>query len=304
MVETGVNVVLLSNWGPRGTNSWSKWAPMQSSTYAHDEVLSAIGSRPLLVVPFLESNPDWEFRSDFPGLPDDPAPGLVQRVTEVVDRMILHPTEPTWPARWAKIYGPDGEPRYAIAIIHASSNAVISDQQYADGLDAVALKVEAATGVKVGFMLDALPPASFAPGRFFPAPSRTAQPMSRASSVLGISCFLPEIWAGIGGDPGDTQRLAWKRNFIAGWAGSGVPTLVDVSPGYDASIVFPGSVVYGHTAAWREALHQMVVEFGSDGVVLNSWNGYTEAMSMVPTAERGDTVYRWAADLSASVPLP
>ncbi len=304
MVETGVNVILMSNWGPRGSNAWSKWAPMQSSTYSHDEVMSAIGTRPLLVVPFLESNPEWAFRSDFPGTPQDPAPELVDRIIDLVQRGLLEPDDPSWPSKWAQIYGPDGRPRRAISIIHASSDTSMNDEEYVEAFDEVAKAVEEATGVKVGFLLDALPPNSFAPGNFFPAPWRTARPMRRSESILGICAFLPEIWSGIGDDPGDLQRLAWKRDYIADWVESGVPTLVDVSPGYDASIVFPGSVRYGHTEAWRESLRQMVAELGDDGVVLNSWNGYTEAMSMVPTTERGDVVFLWARELADLASAP
>lgn len=304
MVETGVNVIMLSNWGPRGSNAWAQWAPMQSSTYSHDEVLSAIGSRPLLVVPFLESNPEWAFRSDFPGTQQEPAPAMVARIVDLVERGLLEPDDPAWPSRWAQLYGPDGRPRRAISIIHASSDTSMTDEEYVDRFDEVADAVEDATGVKVGFLLDALPPKSFAPGAFFPAPWRTARAMRRSKSILGISAFLPEIWSEIGEDPGDLQRLAWKRNYISDWVDSGVPTLVDVSPGYDASIVFPGSVRYGHTEAWRESLRQMVAELGDDGVVLNSWNGYTEAMSMVPTTERGDAVFLWARDLADLVLAP
>ena len=304
MVDTGVNVVLLSNWGPRGSNAWAKWAPMQSSTYAHDQVLSAIGARPLLVVPFLESNPEWAFRSDFPGTQQDPAPDLVERVIDLVERGLLEPADPAWPSRWAQVYDPDGRPRYAISIIHASSDSSMNDEEYVAAFDDVADAVEDATGVKVGFLLDALPPNSSAPGNFFPAPWRTSRAMRRSESILGICSFLPEIWSGIGEDPGDLQRLAWKRNYVSDWVETGVPTLVDVSPGYDASLVFPGSVRYGHTEAWRESLRQMVAELGDDGVVLNSWNGYTEAMSMVPTTERGDAVFLWARDLADLVTAP
>lgn len=304
MVDTGVNVILLSNWGPRGSNAWSKWAPMQSSTYSHDEVMSAIGSRPLLVVPFLESNPEWAFRSDFPGAEQYPAPELVDRIIDLVQRGLLEPENPAWPSKWAEIYGPDGRPRRAISIIHASSDTSMNDAEYVKAFDDVAKAVEDATGVKVGFLLDALPPNSFAPGEFFPAPWRTSRPMRRSKSILGICAFLPEIWSGIGEDPGDLQRLAWKRNYVSDWADTGVPTLVDVSPGYDASLVFPGSVRYGHTEAWRESLRQMVAELGDDGVVLNSWNGYTEAMSIVPTTERGEAVYLWARDLADLVFAP
>src|SRR5712691_5158478 len=32
----GFNVVLMSYWGARGTSYWATYAPMQTSTYAHD----------------------------------------------------------------------------------------------------------------------------------------------------------------------------------------------------------------------------------------------------------------------------
>ncbi len=304
MVETGVNVVYLSYWGQRGTDTWSRYAPMQISTFAHDEVLSAIGDRPLLVVPFIESHSDWTFRGEFPGQPGFPSPGLVGQVSDLVDRIILEPADPAWPDLWAKVYGPDGEPRLAVAVIHASSDTIIDSREYVEGLDAAAAGVEAATGVRVGFLLDALPPGTFAPGRSFPTPASSAGPMSRSVSVLGISCFIPEIWVDVGSDPGDAKRMAWKRDFTEAWVASGVPTLVDVAPGYDASLVFPGSVRFGHSLSWRDGLAQLVDDFGEDGLVLNSWNGYTEAMVMVPTTVQGGTVARWAEDLAASVTRP
>jgi len=304
MVETGVNVVYLSYWGQRGTDTWSRYAPMQSSTFSHDEVLSAIGDRPLLVAPFIESHSDWTFRGEFPGQPGAPSPGLVAQVSDLVQRIILEPADPAWPDRWARVYGPDGEPRLAVVIIHASSDTSIDSREYVEGLDAAAAAIEAATGERVGFLLDALPPGSFAPGVSFPTPANTAGPMSRSVSVLGVSCFIPEIWVDFGIDQGDAKRLAWKRDFTAAWVDSGVPTLVDVAPGYDASLVFPGSVRFGHSLAWRDALAQLVDDLGEDGLVLNSWNGYTEAMVMVPTTVQGGTVSRWAEDLAASVTRP
>lgn len=300
MVETGVNVIYLSYWGQRGTDTWSRYAPMQSSTFAHDEVLSAIGDRPLRVVPFIESHSDWTFRGEFPGQPGFPSPGLVAQVSDLVERIVLEPADPRWPDLWAKVYGPDGQPRLAVAVIHASSDTVIDSREYVEGLEAAAAAVEQATGVQVGFLLDALPPGSAAPGNSFPTPASSAGPMSRSLSVLGISCFIPEIWVDFGSDPGDTKRLAWKREFTEAWVDSGVPTLVDVTPGYDASLVFPGSVRFGHSLAWRDGLAELVDDLGGDGLVLNSWNGYTEAMVMVPTTAQGGTVTRWAEDLAAS----
>jgi hypothetical protein len=68
---------------------------------------------------------------------------------------------------------------------------------------------------------------------------------------------------------------------------------MDVSPGYDASVVFPDSIVYGFTADWKDSLTQMVVEYGKDGLVFNSWNGYTEGMAAVPTFEYGNEYFNW-----------
>jgi hypothetical protein len=299
MVETGVNVVHLSSWGPRGSPSWAQWAPMQTSTYSHDEFFSAVGNRPLLVVPFLESTPEWRFRSDFPGTAADPSPGLVLCLIDLVNRILLSPIDTSWPDKWALVYDRKGEARRAVAIIQASSDSDIDDQTYVDGLDRVADAVEEATGVKIGFFIDPMPPNTTAKGLFFPTAERTAEPMARSDSLLGVSPFLPEVWKKFGQDPNDGNRLEWKRRFIEAWANTKVPTLVDVSPGYDASLVFPDSERFGLTQFWLDTLRAQVVEFGQDGIVLNSWNGYTEAMSMIPTVERGDEVYRWAADLTA-----
>lgn len=299
MLETGVNVVHLSSWGPRGSPSWAQWAPMQTSTYSHDEFFSAIGSRPILVVPFLESTPEWRFRSDFPGTPADPSPGLVLCLVDLVNRILLSPTDPTWPDKWALVYDRRGEKRRAVAIIQASSDSDIDDETYVEGLDRVADAVEEATGVKIGFFIDPMPANTTAKGVFFPTAERTAGPIERSDSLLGVSPFLPEVWKKFGDDPNDSTRLEWKRQFIEAWALSKVPTLVDVSPGYDASLVFPGSETFGLTSFWLDTLRAQVVQLGQDGIVLNSWNGYTEAMSMIPTVERGDEVYRWARDLTA-----
>jgi hypothetical protein len=88
--------------------------------------------------------------------------------------------------------------------------------------------------------------------------------------------------------------------FAAGVFNSGVPFLVDVSPGYDNHLVFPRTrLQYGFTAAWREALTRLAADYGSNGVVYNSWNGYTEGVAAVPTTEHKDRYYRWLQTLNA-----
>jgi hypothetical protein len=95
--------------------------------------------------------------------------------------------------------------------------------------------------------------------------------------------------------------VAWKRDYSRRWAATGIPFLMDVSPGYDASVVFPGSRRYGFTDTWQTALTAMVGDFAQDGLVYNSWNGYTEGMAAVPTTEYGDRYYGWLTELCRQV---
>jgi hypothetical protein len=150
--------------------------------------------------------------------------------------------------------------------------------------------------VKVGFFLDALPSGTNAPGRFRPTPEGTGPCLRRTNAVLGIRCFLPEVWLG---QRSEAARLEWKRDFAARWFRTGLPFLMDVSPGYDNHLVFPDHRLrYGFDDAWREALTAMVRDFGEGGMAFNSWNGYTEGMAAVPTREHGDTFYRWLRSLN------
>jgi hypothetical protein len=184
-----------------------------------------------------------------------------------------------------------------VVLLHAASDRLGpgDHEAFAAGLDRLAGEVFRATGVKVGFFLDTLPPGTNAPGRFRPSPEGTGPRLRRAGAVLGIQCFLPEVW--LGARP-QRDRLAWKRDFAARWFGTGLPFLVDVSPGYDNHLVFPAHRLrYGFDRAWRQALAGMVRDFGENGLAYNSWNGYTEGMAAVPTREYGDTFYRWLRGL-------
>jgi hypothetical protein len=114
--------------------------------------------------------------------------------------------------------------------------------------------------VKVGFFLDALPPGTHAPGRFKPTAEGTGPRLRETDAILGIQCFLPEVWLG---ERPQEERLAWKRAFAAGWFGSGLPFLMDVSPGYDNHLVFPKHrLVYGFDDAWRNSSAAMVRDYG------------------------------------------
>jgi hypothetical protein len=212
---------------------------------------------------------------------------------------LKNPDHPEWAQRWAQVYDRDYRPRYGIVFIHAASDRLgpSDDAAFAAGFDALSDEVFRRSGVRVGFFLDPLPPSSNAPGVFKPSPERTGPALEKSSAVLGIQAFIPEIW--ITGPATDPQRIAWKRDFSLRWSETGIPFVVDVSPGYDAHIVFPGSVHYGFSAEWRDALAEMAADFGADGMVFNSWNGYTEGMAAVPTNEYGDVFFRWLQGMAA-----
>ena len=301
MAGAGINVVSMSSWGEDGLpcdTGWPKVAPMQCAPESHDELFTAAADHGLWIMPFIESRNDWSFREEFPTTADGRvAPGTVGQIVDLIERYLLNPSHPEWAEAWARVFDRNGEPRYAIVLIHAASDRLgpNDDAAFAEGFDHLADAIKASTGIRIGFFLDPLPWGSHAPGRFKPSPTRTGPYLRQSHSILGIQSFLPEIW--MTGSPSEARRIVWKRTYARQWTATGMPFLMDVSPGYDAHIVFPGSVVYGFTPQWQEALTALVREYGNSGLVYNSWNGYTEAMAAVPTQEHGTTHYDWLQTL-------
>jgi hypothetical protein len=303
MAEAGLNTVSMSSWGEDSlpcNDGWVPSAPMQTAPGAHDELFSAAAKANLLVMPFIESRGKWNLRSEFPTTTGGQiAPGAISQIINLIDRYLKNPDHPERAQRWAQVYDQNHQPRYAFVFIHAASDRLgpTDNAAFAAGFNLLADEVFRLSGVQVGFFLDPLPPASNAPGKFKPSPEYTGPALRETLPILGIHAFIPEIW--ITGKISDTRRIAWKRDFSRRWSETGIPFLMDVSPGYDAHIVFPKSVHYGFTAQWRDALSGMVADIGADGLVFNSWNGYTEGMAAVPTKEYGDTFYQWLQAMTA-----
>ncbi len=302
MVQSGVNLVLMSTWGEDFLGcdtAWAKYAPMQDAPQAQDELFAAARDLPLVIVPFIESRGDWTLRAEFPTATDGQvAPGAISQIENLIQRYLKNPEHPEWAQKWARLYDRSGEARYTVAFIHAASDRLGAgnNQAFAVGFDVLAEIVEEAMGVKVGFLLDTLPPASYAPGVFRPSPKQTGPFLIETESVLGINCFIPEIWIG---STDTDELLAWKRDFVQEWAGTTMPVLADVSPGYDAHRIFGEQAAppYGYTPDWRWGLAGIVADLGIAGMTYNSWNGYTEGMAAVPTLEAGSTFYEWLAGL-------
>jgi hypothetical protein len=178
MVEAGANTVVMSYWGERGADRWAFWAPMQTSTHAHDELFAVAASRPLLIMPAIESGAatidvggrsnGFNFASDFPGSPADPSPGLVYQCIDLINRYLNNSDHPEWRDKWLQLFDRNGERRYAINILHVSSNQIPegADEVFAAGFDWVADRIFELSREKVGFTLDilrgpqTLPPSS------------------------------------------------------------------------------------------------------------------------------------------------
>jgi hypothetical protein len=303
MIEAGINVVSMSSWGesflPCGAG-WTEYAPMQTSPASHDELFDSAIDKALLIMPVIESRGDWTFRDEFPKWTDGKvAPGTVSQIVNLIQRYLKDPSHPKRANHWATAYDRQGNVRYAVSIIQVSSNRLIPNEHeaFAQGFDLIADAVLKATGERIGFFLDLLPETPNAPGSFKPSAQNTGECLKKTNSILGIQCFIPEIWLG---SNNEADLLNWKREFSSAWFRTGIPLLMDVSPGYDARKVFGENSAppNGWTQTWRDELSQLVNQFGKNGMAFNSWNGYTEKMAAVPTQEFGDVTYQWLKSLN------
>jgi hypothetical protein len=270
--------------------------------------------RTLVVLPAVESGfdpkkpwiPHWQFRTDPQGLAD--------RVGELATLFGEHKS------LWAQLYDRDGEPRYAVQVIHACSDQPdLTDQQFADIFGAIAAKVETAS-FKVGFLLDTIG------GCPYSASPRSAGPvLAQQAAVLGVNGFASEVFSEkvIRGPPcpseadwhgcqphdnnGDNlPALAdWKRAATADWVASALPVLLDVSNGNDGRIIwkddprgvgFWGDNMGATDDRWRNWMSELKGG-GIKGLVVDTWNGFTEGYVTVPSREHGATVTSWLADL-------
>lgn len=307
MVEAGINVVTMSSWGEQNLPcniGWAPEAPMQTAPTAQDELFIAAVDRQLLIMPLIESRGDWSFRDEFPRYPFPDgrvAPGTVSQITDLVSRYRRNDSHPEWRDVWACVYDRHGEPRYGVVIIQAASSVLQVDDHsaFANGFDPIADEVFRNTGIKIGFFIDALPAdAVNYPARttMRPSPEGTGPLLRTSNSVIGIQCFVPEIWLGTSDE---AAVLDWKRSFSRRWSETGVPFLMDVSPGYDNRFIFADHIlIFGNDLSWRMALSEMVEKYSGNGLVVNSWNGFTEAMAAMPTREYGDGFYRWLQSLN------
>ena len=275
--SAGTNVVVMSYWGARGSNRWAFSAPMQTSTFAHDELFEMVADTPLVIMPAIESaagtadgvSHSYVFSDDFPGAPDNPASALVEQLVDLVDRYLVNPAQPYWPEQWAKMYDSTGAPRYAVNILHVASRHLPSDADadFAAGFDAVANAVQQRTGIAVGFTLDILPSEhTFTIGDwrgwipwFQPSDNVRVKPGTPVTQTWSARTHL-DLY--VIDDHGTVVSTWWDDNQPGGYRPGGW------FPIHRETIFHPGSLV---TAIRRTAGHVDLFATDRDGVVRTIW---------------------------------
>jgi len=312
---------------------WYGAANMQITPDAKNQLFDAAVDKPILIMPFIESrfDYDWNFHDEFPtNAQGIVAPGLISQIEDLVNVYLLHPANPQWPAKWAQVYDQQGQARYAITIIQAASATLHqsdpgSDAVFANAFDQVEYSVFTNTGVHVGFFIDPIaqnPTSTFnCPGiqlsqtfsiygsTFKPDPISTGPFLRQAQSMLGIQCYSPEGWidgTNAANSVTECYKIQWKMDFSQRWFQTGLPFLQDVTPGYNGLVLFagkPGLHYWGYDDAWRGALTQLVQNYGSAGMVYNSWNGYGEGLAAMETVQlpSADTL-GWLQSLTSLYP--
>jgi len=302
-----VNTVVMSYWSDMP--QWSPMALTVQNGLTVPGVVDAVQNLPLVIMPAIESGfdashpqlPHLNFQDDFPHAQGtvNLAPGLIERIGWLV-QMFRNDMN-----RWAQIYDMNGEARYAINILHACSDERgINDATFASGFGAVAYQIELKYRIKVGFTLDTIGSGC----GYIASPRSAGAALKAQPSVLAIMGFESEVFSGKL-VPHDNNRAnlpnlaAWKRAALNDWVATGVPVILDVSNGYDGHLVFPNSPgsFWGDNQSatddrWRNWMSELKNP-GIKGIVMDTWNGYTEGYAAVPTREHGDTVYNWLSDL-------
>jgi hypothetical protein len=321
MVRAGLNTVVMSYWGEPDSDRWRAWAPMQTSTEAHDQLFTEAVTQNLLVMPAIEggaataNSPAFFFADEFP--PADPAIcSLTHQITDLVQRYLKAPQNDCWSARWLTLYDQAGVPRRAVYIIQVWSSeeslqsdgsgkySAVQHARFAAGFDAVAEAVFEATQERVGFVIDALCQPISPVGQAIPYHPVSSYPSCRPDaasaladqqSLLAVGAFIPEntIFAG---HP-ESERIDLKRKYLTNWKPTGVPVIMDLTVGYDGHLVFQPdpyqlSGIWGNNASWQTELLRMQPDTFT-GVTFNTWNGYTEGYAVVPTTEFRESAFRW-----------
>jgi hypothetical protein len=305
--SAGLNTLKLSYFGHQGETdafapawlfSQRRWPGDGDGIYTEAEQVTrglqlfhAAAELDLLVAPMLEVGPS--FFPFFAQFPDD--------LDELVDRAAWLLGNFGRAHNYLRLYDRTGEPRHVVWLIESIHLGDVDPREFAAGFDRAAERLHDQLGYRVGFVIDPTPLPAYG-SHVGPDPVA----LQTTSSLLAINPFNITSQGPGAPKPQDQitedERLAYARSILTTWSGSGIPLIAPVIPGYDAHIVFPGTGVYGFNPDWRLRQQQLALEFATDGLAVDTWNGWTEGYAIPPSEEDGDVHLDWlrgtVADLS------
>lgn len=304
LISAGLNTVTLSYWGHEGeTDQWgATWLFSQhrwpgsagEGNYTEAEqvelarrCMRRATAQGLNVSPLLEVSPKFPFYAEFPEHVDP----LVARSEWLLRALGAE-------RNWLRMYDRNGKPRLAISLIETIHAGPVTAEQFAAGFDRAAAQIEKDTGYAVGFIIDPTPLPAYG-SHDGPEPAS----LNRAT-ILAISPFNITS-QGLTrkekqSDITEAERLEYAESILRRWSGSGIPLIAPILPGYDAHLVFPQNGSYGFSPAWRQRQKELAVRYGTGGVVVDCWNGWSEGYAIPPSVEDGDTHLRWVQDVIRS----
>lgn len=306
LASIGLNTIKLSYWGHEGETDASAPAWLFSQTrwpggprpdrYSETEQI-ALGrhfferarAQSLLVAPMLEVGPNFPFYAQFPG-----------NLTPLVERAAWLLKNFGDQDNWLRVYDHNGQPRRVLWLIETIHAEPIDPAIFASGFDAAAQRLKQETGYEIGFILDPTPLPSYGP-EYGPEPNA----LQTQASVLAINPFnitsqglarkadLRDISEG--------ERQEYAESVLSRWSKSGLPLIAPIMPGYDAHLVFPQLPSYGFNAAWRQRQKNLAVQYQTDGLSIDIWNGWSEGYAIPPSREDGDVNMTWARDVVQAI---
>lgn len=305
IASAGLNTVKLSYWGHEGeTDQWSpawlfsrqRWPGDGEGTYTESEQVArgwelfrAAARQNLLVAPMLEVSPAFRFWEEFPG----DVTGLVERADWLLRHFGDAPT-------YLRVHDQDGHPRHVIWLIESIHVGPVEAANFAAGFERAARQLYERRGHRVGFVVDPTPLPAYG-SHDGPDPAALRQ----TPSILAVNPFnVTSQGPGAPKDQDeltDDERLAYARTILTTWSRSGIPFLAPVIPGYDAHIVFPDNGVYGFDPRWLSRQRDLATEFATDGLTVDTWNGWTEGYAIPPSQEDGRTHLEWVRSTVAAV---
>jgi len=230
------------------------------------------------------------FLSEFP----DNTEGLENRTSWWVEHF-------GYSDNWLKVYDKTGTPRKVVSLIETIKPDYpkldpspfdpfrYDAEEFSEGFKEVAEKIrDKYEGIEIGFSIDPTPiGTSIFYGKYHPEPN----------DLKDNDCILFVLpWDITNEGRTDDIRLNRAKETLQKWRD--YPIVSFVLPGWNASVVFPGTKPYGMTNKWKEGQKQLAVsEIGNAGISVGPWNGWTEWFHITCSEKTGDANLKWAKEI-------